>query len=81
MIVASDENGHYLCVRQFRQGIKEVTTEFPAGGIERTDGKEYGSRDAAEAALDCAKRELREETGYESDEWRVCKRFSVNYIS
>jgi len=20
-----------------------VTTEFPAGGIERTDGKEYGS--------------------------------------
>ena len=65
MIVASDENGHYLCVRQFRQGIKEVTTEFPAGGIERTDGKEYGSRDAAEAALDCAKRELREETGYE----------------
>ena len=69
MIVASDENGHYLCVRQFRQGIKEVTTEFPAGGIERTDGKEYGSRDAAEAALDCAKRELREETGYESDDW------------
>jgi ADP-ribose pyrophosphatase len=69
VIVASDENGHYLCVRQFRQGIKEVTTEFPAGGIERTDGKEYGSRDAAEAALDCAKRELREETGYESDEW------------
>ncbi len=46
-----------------------MTTEFPAGGIERTDGKEYGSRDAAEAALDCAKRELREETGYESDEW------------
>ena len=69
VIVASDENGHYLCVRQFRQGIKEVTTEFPAGGIERTDGKEYGSRDAAEAALDCAKRELREETGYESDEF------------
>jgi len=69
VIVASDEDGNYLCVRQFRQGIKEVTTEFPAGGIERTDGKEYGSRDAAEAALDCAKRELREETGYESDEW------------
>ena len=60
---------NYLCVRQFRQGIKEVTTEFPAGGIERTDGKEYGSKDAAEAALDCAKRELREETGYESSDW------------
>jgi ADP-ribose pyrophosphatase len=69
VIVASDEDGKYLCVRQFRQGIKEVTTEFPAGGIEKSDGKEYGSKDAAEAALDCAKRELREETGYESSDW------------
>ncbi|MBR5178902.1 MAG: NUDIX hydrolase [Lachnospiraceae bacterium] len=69
VIVASDEDGKYLCVRQFRQGIMEVTTEFPAGGIERKDGKEYGSRDASEAALDCAKRELREETGYESTDW------------
>ena len=46
-----------------------MTTEFPAGGIERTDGREYGNRDAAEAALDCARRELREETGYESNDW------------
>lgn len=69
VIVASDENGNYICVRQFRQGIKEVTTEFPAGGIERDDGREYGSRDSAESALDCAKRELMEETGYVSDEW------------
>ena len=71
VIVASDTEGNYLCVRQFRQGIKKVTTEFPAGGIERTDGKEYGSGDlSAEDALEAAKRELREETGYESDEWR-----------
>jgi len=72
VIVASDEEGNYLCVRQFRQGIKKVTTEFPAGGIERTDGKEYGSgRDwpASEKALDAAKRELLEETGYVSDHW------------
>ena len=69
VIVASDENGNYICVRQFRQGIKEVTTEFPAGGIEREDGREYGSRDSAESALGCAKRELMEETGYVSDEW------------
>lgn len=69
VIVASDEEGNFICVRQFRQGIKEVTTEFPAGGIERTDGKEYGDRDAAETALDCAKRELLEETGYESSDW------------
>lgn len=69
VIIASDEDGNYLCVRQFRQGIREVTTEFPAGGIERTDGKEYGSNDFTESALDCAKRELLEETGYVSGEW------------
>lgn len=69
VIVASDEEGRYICVRQFRQGIKEVTTEFPAGGIERSDGKQYGDREAAEAALECAKRELMEETGYESEDW------------
>ena len=70
VIVASDTDGNYLCVRQFRQGIREVTTEFPAGGIERKDGREYGSGDCcAENALAAAKRELLEETGYESDEW------------
>lgn len=69
VIVASDKDGNYLCVRQFRQGIRQVTTEFPAGGIERSDGKEYGDRESAETALDCAKRELMEETGYVSDDW------------
>ena len=32
VIVASDKGGRFICVRQFRQGIKKVTTEFPAGG-------------------------------------------------
>ena len=87
VIVATDEEGRYICVRQFRQGIKEVTTEFPAGGLE--DSESAGGADAdsdaavkvevadavvagatAEArALAAAKRELLEETGYESDEW------------
>ncbi|MCR4605760.1 MAG: NUDIX hydrolase [Eubacterium sp.] len=70
VIVATDEDGKYICVRQFRQGIGKVTTEFPAGGIERKDGKEYGAPDEeAEDALEAAKRELQEETGYVSDEW------------
>lgn len=71
VIVPVDTDGNLICVRQYRYGLREVTTEFPAGGIERTDGKEYGGdKDInAEDALDAARRELREETGYASDEW------------
>ena len=60
VIIASDTDGRFLCVRQFRHGINRVTTEFCAGGIELTDDRE----------LEAAKRELKEETGYESDEWQ-----------
>ena len=81
VIVPVTEDGQYLCVRQFRHGIGEVTTEFPAGGIEprKTENPEqaistYGRKaemeDAQmEDALICAKRELEEETGYVSDKW------------
>ena len=69
VIVARDEDRNYLCVKQYRQGIREVTTEFPAGGIERVSGKEYGSNEYIETALEAAKRELAEETGYVSDDW------------
>ena len=65
--MASDEEGKYICVRQYRQGIRQVTTEFPAGGIERVSGN--GSNEYIETALDASKRELSEETGYVSDEW------------
>ena len=43
VIVATDTDGKLLCVRQYRQGIKKVTTEFVAGGIEKDE-------DVAEAA-------------------------------
>ena len=73
VIVASDEEGKYLCVRQYRHGIGEVTTEFVAGGIECENGREYITKADAittrEDALAAAKRELEEETGYSSDEW------------
>ena len=38
VVVASDEEGRFICVRMFRQGIRQVTTEFPAGAIEEKDG-------------------------------------------
>ena len=93
VIVASDEEGRFLCVRQYRPGIRAVTTEFPAGGIERRGTAEYGEPEvtgyedgtAAEDALSAAKRELREETGYTSEEWTPliaipsCASISDNY--
>ncbi len=67
VIVARCEDGRFLTVNQFRQGIGEVTCEFPAGGIE--DG---------ETPLEAARRELAEETGYVSDEWRPVARIPAN---
>ena len=84
IIVATDPDGGVLCVRQFRQGIREVTTEFPAGGIEPKDGPSSGQT-TPEKALAAAKRALLEETGCESDDWaflmRVasCATISDNY--
>ena len=73
VIVATDTEGNYLCVRQFRHGIGEVTTEFVAGGIETSSGSEYVSKSdiqvRSEDALEAARRELEEETGYTSDDW------------
>ena len=65
VVVASDEEGRFLCVRQFRPGIRQVTTEFPAGGIEWKDGEPH----TEEQALTAAKRELLEETGCEAARW------------
>ncbi len=65
VIVALDEEGRLICVRQYRQGIRKVTTEFPAGAIEQKDGE-----DQKEAAGRAARRELEEETGYVSDSWK-----------
>ena len=66
VIVAVDAAGNYICVRQFRQGIRQITTEFPAGGIVAVSGEETVS---VETALHNAKRELLEETGYVSGNW------------
>lgn len=71
VVVATDPDGNYICVRQFRQGIRKITTELPAGAIEHKDNQKCEDNNVSETdALAAAKRELLEETGYESDEWR-----------
>lgn len=52
-------SGDILLVRQFRPAIDRYTWELPAG-----------SRDAVDEDMEvCAKRELKEETGFISNEW------------
>ena len=41
VVVATDEKGRYVCVRQYRHGIDEITTEFPAGGIEYKESEDH----------------------------------------
>lgn len=53
------DDGTVLMERQFRYPLDRVFIEFPAGKI-----------DKGEDPLECAKRELLEETGYTATEWR-----------
>ncbi len=58
MVIALLDDGRLLLERQFRYPVGRVMIEFPAG-----------KRDADEASLHCAQRELLEETGYVAAEW------------
>ena len=66
-IYAKTSDGKILFVKQHRIGSNEVTYELPAGTIEE-----------GEDALDAAKRELLEETGYTSNDWHYIGKYSVN---
>lgn len=74
VVVASDTEGRYICVRQFRQGVMKVTTEFPAGGLDHSGCSKYGAGEYEEP-LRAAKRELMEETGYAAG--RITKLLSI----
>jgi ADP-ribose pyrophosphatase len=54
--VATTESGEVLLVKQFRPAIDRVTLELPSGLV-----------DAGESPAEAARRELREETGYDAE--------------
>jgi ADP-ribose diphosphatase len=51
-------DGRLLLIAQYRFAVGETLLEFPAGTLE-----------PGEAPLECARRELVEETGYRADHW------------
>ncbi|HVA36342.1 MAG TPA: NUDIX hydrolase [Candidatus Dormibacteraeota bacterium] len=58
-VVAQPEPGRIVMVRQYRPAIDRYLWEVPAGKL-----------DPGETAVDCAVRELREETGYRCERMR-----------
>jgi ADP-ribose pyrophosphatase len=52
-------SGEVVLVRQYRHALKRFIWEIPAGTL-----------DPGEPVMDCARRELIEETGYSAGEWR-----------
>ena len=66
------ESGAVIVNRQYKHGIREVIREFCVGRIEDGDGP---------AALDAAKRELLEETGYGGGTWEKLATFTGNPTS
>lgn len=58
MVIPMVDEDHVLLERQFRYPLARTFVEFPAGKIE-----------PGEAPLECAQRELLEETGYRARDW------------
>lgn len=59
VILAERKQNSIILVKQFRKATEEFLLELPAGTIE-----------PQEELLDCAKRELEEETGYIAQNWQ-----------
>lgn len=59
-VAALTADGKIVLVHQYRYAVGRHMLEIPAGKLDRQD----------ESAMVCAKRELKEETGYVSDQWR-----------
>lgn len=71
VMMAVDEQDRVLLVKQFRLPAERELWELPAGRL-----------DPGESALEAAKRELREETGYQAKKWTELASFwaSPGYV-
>ena len=66
-VAVLDDAGRVLLVGQHRYTLDAYSWEIPEGGVP-----------AEESALEGARRELREETGFEAAEWRLLFRFALS---
>lgn len=64
-VIALTRSGQIVLVRQYRQGVRKITNEFPAGAVAKGESLEAAAR-----------RELLEETGYQADEFLLLGKVS-----
>lgn len=72
-VVPVTEDGKILMVRQYRNALDRYTLEIPAGALDAED----------EPGIDCAGRELEEETGFRCEqlEWLITLRTTVAFCN
>ncbi|MDB6003626.1 MAG: hydrolase [Prosthecobacter sp.] len=66
MILAETDEGEIVLERQYKHGVRNITLTFPGGAIEE-----------GEDPLEAAKRELLEETGYSTEDWKQMRVLNV----
>ena len=62
-------DGKIMLVRQYRNALDRFTLELPAGKVDSPD----------EPRIECAYRELEEETGYKTDKLEFCYFFKYSF--